>query len=177
MCEQARPSASVSFSVCFANPRSTAPRTAARLAWSVVTSFRCGRYHPTTRQADHATRDRARETRRKRAGTMICKLACNISVSDSFSYSLPKQANPRLPFGVSSRGGFGLQSRPLERLPINGTARRTSRGKSRSSASVLCACRSPPHCRRGRRESCLHSEWWTDDAQRQSTSCPASGGA
>ena len=68
-------------------------------------------------QADHAKRDRARETRRKRVGTMMCKLACNISVSDSFSYSLPKQANLRLPFGVSSRGGFGLQSRPLERSP------------------------------------------------------------
>ena len=76
-----------------------------------------GRNHTSNWQADHATRDRARETRRKRAGTMICKLACNISVSDSFSYSLPKQANPRLLFGVSSRGGFGLQSRPLERPP------------------------------------------------------------
>ena len=154
------------FSVCFANPRGMAPRTAAGLGCAVVAAVllwqneretRCGaswgitpqaalspfpslvfpagktaiprgRNHSSNRQADHASRDRARETRRKRAGTTICKLACNIGVFDSFSYSLPPPANPRSVFEGARGTAFDAKAVPrTSPLPANEKAARKNR--------------------------------------------------
>ena len=71
-----------------------------------------GRNHASWRQADHAARDRARETGKKKGSGGWRASLLAIQIPDPFSYSLPKQANSKLAFGWGLGRGFGLPKPP-----------------------------------------------------------------
>ena len=75
-----------------------------------------GRYHPSHRQADHAPRDRARETHKKKRSENEERACSYIRFQILFSYSLPKQANQRPVFGWVWEGL--LTQKPPPNVPL-----------------------------------------------------------